>query len=238
MRALVLLALVGLASPAARAAAQDPPPQIWNGVFSQTQADRGRPLVTAHCTQCHGQGRALNDEVFMLHWEGHDLARLFRKIRDTMPPGRNSGLTNSDKLDILAFMLQQNGFPAGAHDLAEDEIALREIRILPRGGPRPMQSGAVVQVTGCLAQPAAYQWQLTSATEPAPATLEDTAGTPGDADLATATGSQTFQLLNPFPSPATHVGRQVLVKGLLIRNPAGDRINVVRLEPLAATCAP
>lgn len=52
-----------------------------------------------------------------------------------------------------------------------------------------------------------------------------------------APGSLTFELLNPFPSPAAHVGRRVHVKGLLIRNPGGDRINVVPLEPVAPTCA-
>ncbi len=234
MRLFLVTALASFIT--ANAAAQTSEPQIWNGVFSAAQAERGREVVIAHCTQCHGQTRSLTGDVFMLHWEGHDLGRLYRKIKDTMPPGRVAALTDAEKLDALAYMLQQNGFPAGAQDLPSDDALLKTIRILPRGGPRPMQSGAVVQVTGCLAAVSSFQWQLTSATEPAPAVLDDT----GDAraDAGGAPGTQTFQLLNAFPSPAPHVGHRVEVKGLLIRNPAGDRINVVSLKPMGEPCAP
>lgn len=232
------LALATLAFLVAHAAAQTSDPQIWTGVFSPAQAERGRAIVAAHCTQCHGQNRSLSDDVFMLHWEGHDLARLFRKITDTMPPGRVGQLTDAEKLDALAYMLQQNGFPAGAQDLAPQDAVLANIRILPRGGPRPMRSGAVVQVIGCLDEVSEFRWQLTSATEPAPSALEETRDVQPAAGAAIASGTQTFQLLNPFPSPAAHVGRQVQVRGLLIRSPAGDRINVLSLAPMGTMCAP
>jgi hypothetical protein len=216
-----------------QARAQDAVPPIWSGVFSAAQAERGRAVVLAHCTQCHGQNRSLTGDVFMLHWEGHDLGRLFRKIKDTMPPGRATELTDGEKIDALAYILQQNGFPAGDRDLVQEDAELRTLRVIPRDGPRPLRNGSVVQVSGCLAMLPNAGWQLTNATEPAAAVLENNP-TP-DAPVAEAeSGNLTFQLLSVFPNPAPHAGRKVFVKGLLIRNPTGDRINVVSLVPVGS----
>jgi S-disulfanyl-L-cysteine oxidoreductase SoxD len=221
---------------AAYAAAQDSTPStppIWAGVFSAEQAERGRAVVLAHCTQCHGQTRSLSGDVFMLHWEGHDLGRLFRKIKETMPPGRATQLTDAEKIDALAYILQQNGFPAGVQDLAPEDAPLQSIRVIPRDGPRPMRNGSVVQLSGCLSPLPNAGWQLTDATEPAAAALDN--NPPTDAAVAEAeSGHLTFQLLSVFPSPAPHAGRKVFVKGLLIRNPSGDRVNVVSLVPVGS----
>jgi hypothetical protein len=49
-------------------------------------------------------------------------------------------------------------------------------------------------------------------------------------------GSGTFPLLgilNPV-----HKGHKVETKGLLIKDPGGDRINVVMVETIGASCAP
>jgi hypothetical protein len=39
-----------------------------------------------------------------------------------------------------------------------------------------------------------------------------------------------------FPNPAAHKGHTVRAKGFLIRQDAGDRINVVTLEMLDSRC--
>ena len=172
----------------------------------------------------------------MLHWEGHNLARLRQKL-ETMPPKSEVVLSAQQRLDAMAFLLQQNGFPAGANELADDPAALANILILPQGGPRPMQSGAIVSTVGCLVRGASNAWQLTRASEPEATVLEPGAG--GNRDNGAASrvpGTLTFQLLNPFPDPSPHAGHTVEVKGLLIRLPAGDRINVVSVETLTDQC--
>ena len=137
----------------------------------------------------------------------------------------------------MAFLLQQNGFPAGANDLAGDAAALANILILPQGGPRPMQSGAIVATVGCLVKGASSTWQLTHATEPQATVLEPGATEDrANGGAHRAPGTKTFQLLNPFPDPAEHAGHTVEVKGLLIRNPTGDRINVVSVQTLVDRC--
>src|SRR5262245_45951377 len=125
-------------------------PRIWAGAFTTAQAERGRAVVEAHCGECHqddlsgGEGPALVGPTFMLKWEINSVERLFHKIRDTMPEAGSTDVSDADKLDAVAYILQQNGFPAGATDLTEGP-ALAELRIVPKDGPSPPRSGALVQ---------------------------------------------------------------------------------------------
>ncbi len=101
------------------------PPSIWDGVFTAEQAERGRFVVQTHCSECHhedlrgGEAPALIGPTFMIKWETHTVERLFHKIRDTMPTRGSRDVTEAQKLDSVAFILQQNGFPAGATELKE-----------------------------------------------------------------------------------------------------------------------
>jgi mono/diheme cytochrome c family protein len=234
--ALILLILPGFAP---SAWAQNDAPAIWKGVFSQAQADRGRTVLETHCVRCHApdRDRALAGEIFELHWGGRTVDRLFRKMRETMPPKQVSMVSDADKLDALAAVLEQNGFPPGEKDLTGDETTLVALRMLPREGPLPMKTGMFVEVIGCLSQDPKSTWLVTNATDPVPSSLDDPALDPQRA-AAAALGSQTVPLLYPSPDPAPHRGKKVRVQGLLIRNTAGDRINMIALTPLAADCHP
>src|SRR5262245_13157103 len=96
---------------------------IWRGVYTETQAERGRKAYAAHCARCHGDDASnprnpLSGELFMEHWDAHTLADLFHRIRDTMPPGGAAPTVGAaDKMDVMAFVLQQNGFPPGSTEL-------------------------------------------------------------------------------------------------------------------------
>ena len=86
----------------------------------------------------------------MVKWEMQSVERLFHKIRDTMPEVGSSDVTDAQKLDTVAFILQQNGYPAGTSELTDVKGALAGIRMIPRGGPSTPRSGALVQAVGCL----------------------------------------------------------------------------------------
>ena len=83
------------------------------------QAERGQLVYAGQCSRCHGEklggNRAypLAGEPFMDHWDAHTLRHLFRRIRDTMPPAEAGTLSAADARDVLAYVLQQNGFPGG-----------------------------------------------------------------------------------------------------------------------------
>jgi mono/diheme cytochrome c family protein len=212
---------------------------IWDGVYTAAQAERGRVVIQNHCSECHhedlsgGEGPALVGDTFMLNWETHSLERLFHKIRDTMPGPGSDKVTNQEKLDTVAYLLQQNGFPAGATELT-DNAQLAKLRIVSKNGPTPPRAGAMVQAIGCLEAAPAGEWTLSRSIDPQVTTMD--AQTDQKAAGTTSLGTQTIGLLSVFPSPAAYNGHKVSVKGLLIRNPAGLRINVLSLESVAPSC--
>src|SRR6185295_9344993 len=211
--------------------AQVQPPatgSVWSGVYTAAQADRGKAVYASHCARCHGDdlgsSRAypLAGEGFMTHWELRTLDRLFRQIRDTMPLGEPPTVSDSDKRDALAFLLQQNGFPAGSAELSSDGDQLAAV-ITRKTGPGALKTGAVVRVAGCLAQ-RENEWELRGATEPERTTLDATPAGDRQAD-ASGSATRTVRLLNAFPSPAAHLGRTVQATGFLVRESAGDAVN-------------
>jgi cytochrome c5 len=212
------------------------PPPIWNGVYSAAQADRGKTVFTTKCERCHTDNRPLTGDMFMLHWEGHTVSRLVRKVIEMMPSQAVNTVNTQDKLDAIAFVLQQNGYPASGKDLS-DEPSLKTVKLLPREGPRPMRSGSVAEVVGCLARNGTL-WQVTNGTEPTPTALDFFEPDPASMAATASLGTLTFRLMYPTPSPDEHIGKRVRVQGQLIKNAAGDRLNVIALTPIAATCAP
>jgi hypothetical protein len=222
---------------------------IWDGVYTSAQAERGRIVVQNHCSECHredlsgGEGPPLVGETFMVNWETHSLERLFHKIRDTMPSRGDDSVTDQQKLDALAFMLQQNGFPAGASELT-DSALLANLQIVSKEGSATPRAGALVHAVGCLeerrgsdpldARGGQTPWGLSQSTVPRVTTLDppSRADEPAESSL----GSETIGLVNVFPSPTAYKGHKVSVKGLLIRTSTDTNINVLSLESLAPTC--
>jgi cytochrome c len=100
--------------------AQNPEPRIWQGVYSTAQAERGKTSFNSSCLRCHGdklQGNtapALSGDRFFTTWGSEPIASLFAKIRDTMPPNFGTSIDDQTKLDIVAYILQTNGYPGGA----------------------------------------------------------------------------------------------------------------------------
>jgi len=215
---------------------------VWDGVYTAAQADRGKAAYTRHCSRCHGDDPAnsrnpLSGDRFAEHWESRTLADLFHRVRDTMPPGESSTVGASDKLDTVAYLLKQNGFPEGGAELTPDADALATIQITGKSGPIPVRTGTLVRTTGCLELRADREWQLTSATEPARTALDAASKTSSRQD-SPQSNERTIVLLNPFPSPAAHRGHRVAATGFLVRRADGDAVNVVSLEMLAPSCVP
>ena len=245
LAAIGAVVLLGLVTPpgAARGSAQDKL-SVWSGVYTAAQADRGKAVYANHCSRCHGDDLGPNrdyplaGEGFMDHWEAHTLEHLFRRIRDTMPPGEAGTVDVNDKRDAMAYLLQQNGFPAGSAELAEDADELAAVQITRKTGPGPLKTGAVVRVVGCLARRSEVGWELTGAAEAERTTLDAAPATTGQPSDAVASGTRTVRLLNAFPSPDAHLGHTMRAIGFLVRNAGGDAVNVVSLQMLSPGCAP
>ena len=217
------------------------PPRIWAGSFTTAQAERGRAVVEAHCGECHqddlsgGEGPALVGPTFMLKWEMNSVERLFHKIRDTMPEAGSTDVSDVEKLDTVAYILQQNGFPAGASELTEG-ATLADLRIIPRDGPSPPRSGALVQAVGCLRETKPNVWTLAGSTDPQVTTREPTTAADKEA-LSAAPGTQTVELLSVYPRPTALMDNTVFVKGLFVKTASAVRINVTSMELMHLHCS-
>ena len=79
--------------------------------------------MCAACHQSNLQGSfeapQLAGESFLQFWADLGTADLFARIRDSMPPETPGGLSDAAYLDVVAYLLQANGAPAGSTPLTE-----------------------------------------------------------------------------------------------------------------------
>jgi mono/diheme cytochrome c family protein len=107
---------------------------VWDGVYSEAQAARGKAVYEAQCAFCHqadlrGQGfaPALVEEVFASRWQDGNLGDLFTIVKVTMPQDKPASLTDQENAAIVAYLLQANRYPAGQQELHPDPAALKEV---------------------------------------------------------------------------------------------------------------
>ena len=152
--------------------AQNPEPRIWQGVYTAAQAERGKTSFNSSCLRCHGdklQGNtapALSGDRFYTSWGNEPIASLFAKIRDTMPPNFGTSIDDQTKLDIVAYILQTNGYPAGPGELTQNGNDLASAQILKKGEQSLVQNFSLVQTVGCLARGPDNTWILTRTADP------------------------------------------------------------------------
>ncbi|OFW27972.1 MAG: hypothetical protein A3H97_16110 [Acidobacteria bacterium RIFCSPLOWO2_02_FULL_65_29] len=89
---------------------------VQDKLYSQAQAKQGLATYDRKCATCHDggtMGPELWGEAFLTQWAGKDAAALYTRIKDTMPEDSPGSLEEDEALGIVAFVLQQNDFPAG-----------------------------------------------------------------------------------------------------------------------------
>ena len=107
---------------------------VVDGIYTEEQAKRGEPVYKTVCETCHGpelkgdKGPPLTTSNLVAGWKTDTLADLYLKIRDTMPR-ESAKLTAQQAADVLAYMLQFDGFPPVTAELTTGEAELKEIRI-------------------------------------------------------------------------------------------------------------
>ena len=122
-----------------------PAASIWDGVFTEEQARRGRGVYSGACGLCHG--RRLNGAPddpdmrstpplararFLREWAGRSLATLFEYTRLTMPEDNPTSMTDAEYVDVIAYMLSVSRIPAGDDELSTDSGSLARIVIRQR----------------------------------------------------------------------------------------------------------
>jgi len=119
-----------------------------------------------------------------------------------------------------------------------------QIGLTDRGGPEnaapPQGTDAIpiVETVGCLTEGPNRTWTLTNAAEP---TKAGRAGFSRPEDVKAAEGrglgSQQLRLIGMTEmNPGPHRGHKVLVKGLLVKDASGQRLNVTSLKTVGESC--
>ena len=128
-------AIAAAAILAAAGALAQAPASVWDGVYTDEQAARGVSLYQRECASCHGKALegagvfpSLAGDDFKSNWDGRPLGDLFEKMRVSMPADHPGKLNGDRNADILAYMLKQNGFPAGSTAMKGDANALKSVR--------------------------------------------------------------------------------------------------------------
>lgn len=116
-----------------------PTKSVWDGVYTEEQAARGKQGYADQCASCHGpeltggeMAPALAGGEFLAGWDGLTMGDLFERIRISMPQNAPGSLSGAQNADILAFMLASNKFPAGSTELAKDAMVLKSIKFEAR----------------------------------------------------------------------------------------------------------
>ena len=134
--AIAVAAMVG--STAMLQAQQGAMRSVWSGVYTAAQAARGKELFGNNCAKCHGETLAGMDEIpplqgphFMADWETQSIADLVQRIHNTMPMDNPGALSSASSTDVVAYLMQANGIPAGDTELPVDASMQSQIRIDP-----------------------------------------------------------------------------------------------------------
>jgi mono/diheme cytochrome c family protein len=99
-----------------------------DGVYTQQQAAAGASVFADKCASCHGAklegvaGPPLAGPDFMKKWQGKSADDLFYIMLNQMPADNPGSLKPDQYVAILAFVLQENGFPAGDTPLDASKI--------------------------------------------------------------------------------------------------------------------
>ncbi len=229
--AILSLRLVSAQAPAATRT-------VWDGVFTADQAARGQIAFANNCAECHGanleggEGKALTGDQFWKDWKESTVEDLLKFVRTNMPfddAGVKKGtLPAATYADIVGYILNTNGFPAGAGEINESSSV--GVQIIRKDGPGELPDSTSARVVGCLGPREGEEWILTKGTRAV------RASSPKDGDTSIPLGNKEYALKFVLTNLTRLVGHRVAVSGLLIGEGGVRGINVSAVDNLADAC--
>ena len=104
-----------------------------DGVYTAAEAEGGKALYAKSCANgCHGLNLAgagptpsLAGRDFLARWSGLSVGELYKQVRTRMPKTAPGSLGDEAYVEVVAYLLSANGFPAGKDGLGDmDKIAI------------------------------------------------------------------------------------------------------------------
>jgi mono/diheme cytochrome c family protein len=128
--ALTLLALISmLAAQTNRAVAQEAPTRSTRqGVYTAAQATKGQEVFAGRCQSCHSPTTHTGPNFYANWAEGRPLWGLVQFVSQEMPYDAPGSLNPEEYAQVVAYLLKQNGLPAGSEELPTSPEALQAIK--------------------------------------------------------------------------------------------------------------
>jgi mono/diheme cytochrome c family protein len=211
---------------------------VWDGVYTDAQAQRGRGFYAEHCASCHGgslegaEHRALKGDRFWATWQDTTVDRLLRHVSMNMPHSEDGSLKGTlgaaVYADIVAHILKTNEFPAGATEISE--ASSTGIRIVRKDGSGELPTGSLAQVVGCLEKGTGRNWKLVKGSRPARVVEGQ------NVDRSAPLGDREYALMFVLTSLDKFVGHRMFVRASLMGEGGAQGLNVTTIESVSSTC--
>ena len=121
---------------AASAIQEDAKKTVWDGIYTEEQAQRGMEIYTEACGYCHledlrGDGIApgLIGSAFSFRWNELTVANMLQAIQATMPQDAPGSLSPQAYIDTVSYLLKMNEIPTGETELPPAAEQLEQILI-------------------------------------------------------------------------------------------------------------
>ncbi len=98
-----------------------------DGVYTVEQAQRGKEINDNICAACHME--EWFTQTLLQSWAGAPLSFLYQLLSTTMPEDQPGGLEPQQYADVLAYIFELNGLPAGQKELSPEKEELAKITI-------------------------------------------------------------------------------------------------------------
>jgi polar amino acid transport system substrate-binding protein len=108
-------------------------------LFTTVQAEHGKAKYKEYCARCHGPqlegraGPALKGANFASASSDFDIKDVFTILVHNMPSTEPGSLAHDDYVEIMAFLLQENGYPAGSKALTFEEATKSTVPLVYHG---------------------------------------------------------------------------------------------------------
>jgi ankyrin repeat protein len=112
---------------------------IWDGVFTEQQAQRGQQVYQRACAACHLDSLQGDDvsptlvgSAFLARFTGQSAHEMVQNLRASMPQNAPDSLGDRAYIDLVSYLLKANGTKAGALELPLDVAELERIVVADR----------------------------------------------------------------------------------------------------------
>jgi mono/diheme cytochrome c family protein len=121
------------------AAVGTPPDAAPPALYTAAQATAGFAKFLGHCAMCHGAklqglaGPALKGPNFANAKSNFAVGDIFVIVANNMPASNPGSLPQGDYVDIMAYLLQQNGYPSGSTALTYADATNSNVPLVYHG---------------------------------------------------------------------------------------------------------